>query len=336
MAGPYHRLTNTRRGLRIATLFAMIMGLGIVAYPLIPGVLDVDSRPGTTMVLLMGGMAIFFLGAMVAGISELLVKIEGNSHRIHELFIDLTSAQAKQNELLETICGNSQLSDGVKSITHRDMERDALRKAIREDILKEDWEAAYSLIEDMENRFGYRLEAYNYRKEVDEFRATVIEDKVQTSLKHARLLLRERRWDNVQAETERLLRLAPKDRRVSEVITELASRKKEFKELLLTQWQDAVEKKDLDRAIELLKELDPYLTREEASQLEDSARSVFKAKLLDLGVQFRSAVTDKRWEDAIAVGEQIRTEFPNTKMAQEVTESADALRAKATSAAQQV
>ena len=78
------------------------------------------------------------------------------------------------------------------------------------------------------------------------------------------------------------------------------------------------------------------MTREEASQLEDTARGVFKAKLLDLGVQFRGAVTDKRWEDAIAVGEQIRTEFPNSKMAQEVTESADALRAKATSAAQQV
>ena len=73
MAGSYHRLTNTRRGLRIATLFAMIMGLGLVALSLNPGVRGVDSNPGATMVCLVGGMGLFFLGAMVAGRSELLV-----------------------------------------------------------------------------------------------------------------------------------------------------------------------------------------------------------------------------------------------------------------------
>ena len=78
------------------------------------------------------------------------------------------------------------------------------------------------------------------------------------------------------------------------------------------------------------------MTRAEAHNLETSAREVFKAKLLDLGVQFREAVTQKKWEDAVGIGEQIRREFPNSKMAQEVTESADALRAKAATTAQQV
>ncbi len=85
----------------------------------------------------------------------------------------------------------------------------------------------------------------------------------------------------------------------------------------------------------MLKDIDPYLTREEAQQLEDSARQIFKAKLLDLGMQFRSAVTDKRWDDAIKIGGDIRNEFPNSKMAQEVAESAEALHAKAASAAPQ-
>ncbi len=332
MASPYHRLTHTRRWIKLATILAMVTGLAIM----ITGVVQNEMSIQSVMPYLIGGAVVFFLGALVAGLSELLLKIEANSHRIHELFIEVKTAQEKQNELLETIRSNSQLSDGVKSITHRQMERDALRQAIREDILKEDWEAAYSLIEDMENRFGYRLEAYNYRKEVDEFRAKVIEDKLQASLRQARALLAERRWDDAQAEADRLLRLAPKDERVTEVIEELKNKKGDFKNALLKQWHESVEKMDLDRAVELLKEIDPYLTREEARQLEDSARQVFKAKLLDLGVQFRAAVTEKRWDHAVKIGEEIRTEFPNSKMAQEVTDSADALRAKAAGAAQQV
>ncbi len=330
MAGPYHRLTQTRRRINIATGLAMLAGLAIVFFSLAFPQEGADR----ISVELIGGLALFLLGGLAAGVCELLLKIEANSHRIHELFIEVRSAQDKQGELLEIMSGNSQISDGVKSITHREVERDALRKAIREDILKEDWEAAYSLIEDMENRFGYRLEAYSYRKEVDEFRAKVIEDKLQASLRQARILLIDKQWDSAQAETDRLLRLAPNDTRVGEVIEELKTKKTAYKEALLQQWRDSVETKDLDRAVELLKEIDPYLTREEAGQLEDTARQVFKAKLLDLGVQFRTAVTEKNWDGAIDIGEVIRNEFPNTKMAQEVAESAEALRARAASAAQ--
>ena len=159
----------------------------------------------------------------------------------------------------------------------------------------------------MEKRFGYRLEAYNYRKEVDEFRAKVIEDKLHASLQQARALLRERHWEQAQAETDRLVRLAPDDNRVTEVIDELKNRKNQYKHTLLKQWRESVENRDLDRAIELLKEIDPYLTREEAQELGNSAREIFKAKLLDLGVKFREAVTQKKWEDAVGIGEQIPT-----------------------------
>lgn len=330
MAGPYHRLTRTRRRINTATGLAMLAGLAIVFCSLVFAQ-EVADR---VSVQLIGGVAIFLLGGLAAGVCELLLKIEANSHRIHELFIEVRSAQEKQGELLEIMSDNSQISDGVKSITHREVEREALRKAIREDILKEDWEAAYSLIEDMENRFGYRLEAYSYRKEVDEFRAKVIEDKLQASVRQARILLNDKQWDSAQAETDRLLRLAPNDARVGEVSEELKTKKNAYKEALLHQWRDAVETKDLDRAVALLKEIDPYLTREEAGQLEETARQVFKAKLLDLGVQFRAAVTDKDWDGAIGIGEVIRKEFPNTKMAQEVAESAEALRARAAGAGQ--
>ncbi len=325
MSAAFSRLVSTRRWITVATRLAMLAGL------LVPIAALYRDRLDLTAVLpyVLAGVALFLSGALISGLGDLLFKIEANSHRIHELSIEVRNSIDRQNQLLETVSQNSQLSDGVKSITHRDLERDALRRAIREDILKEDWEAAYSLIEDMENRFGYRLEAYNYRKEVDAFRARVIEDKLQVSVRHARELLQQRQWDSAQAEADRLQRLAPSDPRVAEVLEELVGQKNAYKDTLLAEWHQAVEGRDLDRGIALLKEIDPYLTRDEAKKLEQSARDVFKAKLLDLGMQFRQAVTDKTWEDALSIGDRIRTEFPNSQMAREVTESMDALRAKA-------
>jgi hypothetical protein len=78
-----------------------------------------------------------------------------------------------------------------------------------------------------------------------------------------------------------------------------------------------------------LQQLDQYVTRKEAAELADSARGVFKAKLVNLGVQFGLAVHEQRWREALEVGLQITEEFPNTRMAREVSEKLDALRRRA-------
>jgi len=325
MTSPYARLTAAKRWINLVTYIIMLAGIGIIVSPLL-------VRPNTLEILMpfiTAGIAMVTLGAIFSGLAAILFKIEANAYRAYEVMLETKDLQETQAQMLTTIRNNSQISDATKSITHRDLERDALRKAIREDIVREDWEAAYNLIEEMENRFGYRLEAYNYRKDVDEFRANVIEDKLQTSLRQIRQLLGKHLWDDAAAETERLLKLAPKDTRVAEVISELNTKKDEAKQKLLLEWQAAVEKKDIDLAIQLIKTIDPFLTREEVAKLEESARSVFKAKLLDYAAQFRAAVTEKRWTDAIHIGKQIRTEFPNSLMAKEVGESMEALTAKA-------
>jgi hypothetical protein len=282
---------------------------------------------------LLAGAGLLFMGALFSGLGTMLLKLEANTHRIHELLIESRKSAEAHDRMLGTIRDNSLISDAAKSITHREYERDALRKAIREDILKEDWEAAYSLIEEMETRFGYRMEAYNYRKEVDEFRARAVEDKVQASLRHVQRLLKDRLWDNAGAEVQRLARLVPRDPRVEELATLLQNRREAHKSDLLERWRDATAKKDVDFAIQLLRELDPLLTREEAAELEDAARGLFKDKLVELGVQFKAAISDKRWQDAVGLGETIRREFPNSLMAKEVGETMDALRSKAEAAA---
>src|SRR5438128_1123464 len=60
----------------------------------------------------------------------------------------------------------SLLSDRAKAVAYREKDRDALRRAIREDMAKRDWEAALVLADEMESIFGYRQESMRLRDEI--------------------------------------------------------------------------------------------------------------------------------------------------------------------------
>jgi hypothetical protein len=51
--------------------------------------------------------------------------------------------------------------------------------------------------------------------------------------------------------------------------------------------------------------------------------------LQSMGVQFSLAVNEKRWADALGIGERIMADFPNTKMAQEIHDGMESLRQRA-------
>lgn len=125
------------------------------------------------------------------------------------------------------------------------------------------------------------------------------------------------------------MRLFPRHERVARLPTELNRRREQHKQELLARWKEVVARAEVDEGIAILTQLDQYLTPQEAQSLRDSARDVFKARLLNLGVQFSLAVQESRWRDALEAGLQIRQEFPNSRMAQEVSEKLDVLRVRA-------
>lgn len=88
----------------------------------------------------------------------------------------------------------------------------------------------------------------------------------------------------------------------------------------------AVQRKETDRCLELLKELDLYLTPNEGSALREAASDVFRSKLHNLGTQFSIAVTEKRWDEALDIGQKIVNDFPNSKMAVEIRAKLDVLK----------
>ena len=291
--------------------------------------LIVGSTTGTTLPVVAAGLGMIVFVLMLHVIVLVILKGEANINRIFHATLDLQDEVRRVEPMLKMLADSSQISDAVRAITHRESEREALRQAIREEMYSGDWEAALYLIDEMERRFGYKQEAQALREELSTARSMTIEEKITEALSHIEKLMGERRWDRARMEIERLIKLFPRHERVLALPGELNRRREAQKQELLTRWKQAVEREEVDNAIAVLTELDQYLTREEAQQLQDSARHVFKTRLLNLGTQFSLAVSDNRWRDALEVGLQIRQEFPNSRMAQEVSERLEVLRIRA-------
>jgi hypothetical protein len=279
--------------------------------------------------LLAAALILVAMALLGQAVVRALLKAEANINRIHHETFDLLELMRRVEPQIKIISDNSQISDAARSIAHREYEREALRQAIREEMYRGDWEAAHYLIEQMEQRFGYLQEAKTMRGEIAQLRDMTIEEKIGEAIIHIDSLLKDHRWERARQETERLMKLFPRHERVMGLPAELARRREAHKQELLARWQVAVDRNEIDNGIAILTELDAYLTAEEAQKLRDAARHVFKERLLNLSVQFGLAVSENRWRDALEVGLQLRHEFPNSRMAQEVSEKLEILRVRA-------
>jgi hypothetical protein len=222
--------------------------------------------------------------------------------------------------LLNVISEQQLLSDRAKQVAFREKDRDALRRAIKEDLARKDWEAALALVADMETTFGYKQEAEQFREEIHNHRQDVVRRQVTDSLAQIDTFCRQEKWSDALRLSERLMRLYPENEQVQRLPQEIESRRQGTKRQLLDAWSEALARKDVDGSIEILKKLDLYLTRQEAESMQDAARSVFKEKLNQLGAQFRLAFEDHNDAEALRIGQIIIRDFPNSGIAREVRE----------------
>ena len=81
----------------------------------------------------------------------------------------------------------------------------ALRAAIREEIRSERWEAALTLVDGIEQRFGYKQEADALREELDEARNAAIQSKLSEAIQLIETHFEAHEWDRAQSEIDRVL-----------------------------------------------------------------------------------------------------------------------------------
>ncbi len=275
---------------------------------------------------LAAGVWVFVLYGMVRAIVSNEFCVASAAARLGRIET-LTEAQAQAVGRLADLAA---LSDRARSLIYREREIEAIRDAFHNDLIRQDYKTAETLINSIETKLGYADEAGRLRKELDASRKATLEEKIDAAVVRIQKLIDEQDWTRAVRESRRLIRLFPENPKVSSLAGRIEAARTKRKRSLLQAYGEAVRKNDLDQSIDLLKQLDRYLTPQEGAALKESARGVFRARLQQMGVQFAICVTDERWSEAIRAGEDIVREFPNSRMAQEVREKMDMLRARTT------
>lgn len=221
------------------------------------------------------------------------------------------------------------LSETAKRIAYRHEDIDLLRSTIKQDIEKKDFDAAMVLVNEIGMTYGHKEEAEEYREHIVIARTTELEEKVQKALSKLDEMLAAHKFEDASNEAQKIHRLYSHSPHVHGVQRKVTHAREQYKHDLEREFLEAARVDNVDRAVELLKELDKYLGEEEAAPFRETARGVIGKQRENLGVQFKIAVHDKEWVRSVAVGEQIIREFPNSRMADEVRGMLDLLRERA-------
>jgi DNA-binding XRE family transcriptional regulator len=301
---------------------------------------------------LLGALAVIALAMCVYGIATgngpfalagtVCLVLTGASSAVVFQLSELSSQSGEHGEafspprlahLLERIHEHSMLSETAKRVLFRNRELDLLRRSIEEDIERADYNAALRLCDDMADVFGFREEAEAFRSRIQQVRHEDYENQVRGALSQLESHLGNRDWSRAHEVAARIGRLFDDPHVREEVESRIAQSRAEHRRELEASFREAAAREDVELAMQRLRELDRYLTQEEAAQLAEVAQEVVSKHRENLSVQFKLAVNDHRWVDAARIGDAIMSEFPNTKMAEEVTSMIDVLRTRATQAA---
>ncbi|MHC5024535.1 MAG: hypothetical protein ACYTGG_11630 [Planctomycetota bacterium] len=243
------------------------------------------------------------------------------------------STLPRTEHLLHQIHEHVLLSDTAKRVLFRDRELLLLRRAIEEQITAGDYDAAATLCDDMAELFGRREEAEQFRERILLVRQEHDEARIMAALGQLDDSLATRNWAQAHQDAARIKRLYPDSHLLLDVDQRIDRARQEHKHDLVQQFLDAAEHDDTEAAMRLLRELDRYMTRQEAEQLSSVAERVVTRRRDALGEAFKLAINEHRWSDAAQLGESIIEEFPRSRMSHEVRAMIEMIRGRASSAA---
>lgn len=229
--------------------------------------------------------------------------------------------------LLHSINDRLIMTDMAKQVTFRRRDLDMVRKAIRDSIRYEDFDEALVLCKQMDRTLGRRREAHEIRHQILTAREARQENQLGRAITEFEQLLNAHEFVKASAHAGEIQRRYPDSEQVKGLNRRVTEAKDRHKRVLEREFLEAAERDDIDTAMDLLKDLDKYLTQRDAAPLVETARGVIGRKRRMLGIQFKQAVQDQSWAQAIDIGEQIVSEFPNSRMAQEVRSRLDLLHA---------
>ncbi|MHC4212999.1 MAG: hypothetical protein ACYSWP_06435 [Planctomycetota bacterium] len=272
----------------------------------------------------MAAVILFTLIAISSKTSATIDAIKSQNFKLDLIYENIkkhTSALAEMEQALK-------LSEQAKSIVYHDNNIQLLRNMVFDLMEQKDFDSVERLINQISDHPEFTQLGEQLRGQTDKLRESTDGEKIGEHICEVQKLFESFDWIKASGEIERLIELWPQSEQIKELRQILLDKKQQRKQYLLNQWDQAVQNKDTDLSLSILKELDLYLTPNEGLALQEAAKDVFKTKLHNLGMQFSTAVTDKCWPKALELGRIISREFPNSRIAEEIREKMDFLQQK--------
>lgn len=311
-------------GLAMAVLVLATLGTAVYGIALIQG-----QSLSVGLLVVTGSGVLLALGVLLYVLQAIAQKQANTLYRTYSVLLEAIDEVHRQSEHTHTIAENSSLSDWAKQIVYREKDREYLGDQIRGAFVRTDWEAAQHMIDELEEKLGYTEDAGVFRKELVQAQQSTQAEKITAAIKRFDEQCETERWKQAAKELQNLIQQYPDNAEIRALPQALETRKQEFKRSLFKAYDEAVRREDPNAAYDILKKLDTYLTPNEASALKDSARSMLRARLMMMGERFHIAVDDKRFEQAIGIGQEIIDEYPNSGIAREIDELLPTLRQRA-------
>ena len=230
---------------------------------------------------------------------------------------------------IRSMVNEAGLSESAKRVLHRKEERELLRRAIEQDILDRDYDAALVLASELADRFGYRADAESFRTRIERARSQSTEEQISEAIHAFHTLLKQHKWNDAYEEAGRVQRLFNNHPRTANLRARVDESRAAYRKQLERRFLETAERQEADQAMAILKELDAYLTPDEAEPYAEVARGVISKSRENLGSRFKLLVQDHEWTAALGVGKQIIDEFPNSRMAAEVRDLLPRIRERA-------
>ncbi len=260
--------------------------------------------------------------AMLSRVFKIIDTLRDNSVKLEEV----TIALEKIGSGLAQINHSTRVSETAKAIAFRDADRQSLREAVFDKLQQQEFSAAEEIINEIAKRPEYKELAEQLRIQTDRYHDATDHERLNQVMAHINKLIDDCQWGRASAQIEGLIKAHPDNEQAKAMRQILLDKKQERKRILLAAWDDAIQSQETDRSLDILKELDQYLTPNEGLALQEAARDAFRTKLHNLGVQFAIAVSEKRWVGALDVGQNIIADFPNSKMSEEIRGKLDVLK----------
>jgi hypothetical protein len=286
------------------------------------------SPPGTMPQLVWFLITSLFLVALILLLSKtirILDALEQNSSKLERIAATLEKNRSTLAQLNQSL----RLSETARTILFSETNKQLLRDAVLAKLKQQDFETVNQMIDQMARRPEFEKLAEQLRAETNKSRDETDAERLKPKMEEIDKLLESHQWVPAGTQIEDLTRAHPNSEAPKALRQKFLDKKEERKKVLLTAWDDAVQRQATNRSLEILRELDQYLTPSEASALEEAAKDVFKTKLHNLGIQFSLAISKQHWPEALRVGREITRDFPNSKMAGEIRENLTALEQKA-------